>query len=169
MVSSRKRTIDEVSGDGPEEPSLLHHIRNMWQFANLCQWIYIFGKVVKIDERLDTEVSHPDAPYLSRDLDLTLPATAGDRDRMPKTRLSCPPRDWPRAPQKPILSPWPYVRRDPIATIIMRRLTQPQARVVRRVHKEAVCLQSSRKTQPLRHRRGAGQICSLRCRHKGIP
>lgn len=57
MVSSRKRNIDEVSGDGPEEPSLLHQLRNMWQFANLCQWIYIFGKVVKIDDRYDTEAS----------------------------------------------------------------------------------------------------------------
>ncbi|KAH6685211.1 hypothetical protein F5X68DRAFT_170775 [Plectosphaerella plurivora] len=57
MVSSRKRTIDEVTDNGSESEghSLLHRIRNMWQFANLCQWVYIFGKIVKIDDRFDTE------------------------------------------------------------------------------------------------------------------
>ncbi|EGX90260.1 PHD finger domain protein [Cordyceps militaris CM01] len=27
----------------------------MWEFANLCQWIYIFGKAAKIDESLEIE------------------------------------------------------------------------------------------------------------------
>ncbi|PHH84300.1 hypothetical protein CDD83_2178 [Cordyceps sp. RAO-2017] len=27
----------------------------MWQFANLCQWIYIFGRAAKIDESIDVE------------------------------------------------------------------------------------------------------------------
>ena len=40
----------------PKEPSLLERVRNMWQFANLVQWIFIFGRVVKIDESLDIEV-----------------------------------------------------------------------------------------------------------------
>lgn len=35
---------------------LLQRIRHMWQFANLCQWIYIFGKAAKIDESLEIEV-----------------------------------------------------------------------------------------------------------------
>ncbi|KAL9941691.1 hypothetical protein ACHAO5_008741, partial [Verticillium nonalfalfae] len=57
MVSGSKRAIHEVSGDivADEDVPLLHRIRNMWQFANLCQWIYLFGKVVKLDDRLDTE------------------------------------------------------------------------------------------------------------------
>lgn len=44
---------DEVSGTAS---SLLQQIRNMWEFANLCQWIYIFGKAAKIDEALEIEV-----------------------------------------------------------------------------------------------------------------
>jgi hypothetical protein len=28
----------------------------MWEFANLVQWMFIFGRVVKIDENLDIEV-----------------------------------------------------------------------------------------------------------------
>ncbi|KAG6002818.1 hypothetical protein E4U54_000784 [Claviceps lovelessii] len=27
----------------------------MWQFANLCQWIYIFGKAVQIDASIDVK------------------------------------------------------------------------------------------------------------------
>jgi hypothetical protein len=41
----------------PKERSLLDRIRNMWEFANLAQWIFIFGRAVKIDENLDIEVS----------------------------------------------------------------------------------------------------------------
>ncbi|KAL0936640.1 PHD-finger domain-containing protein [Colletotrichum truncatum] len=57
-------------------PSLLHRIRNQWQFANLCQWIYLFGKVVKIDDNLDTEdieaeCLKPNAPIL-QDIGLAL-------------------------------------------------------------------------------------------------
>jgi hypothetical protein len=40
----------------PKERGLLERIRNMWEFANLVQWIFIFGKTVKIDENLDIEV-----------------------------------------------------------------------------------------------------------------
>lgn len=57
-MSSRKRpfqAVDDAAGDGT--PSLLHRIRNMWQFANLCQWIYTFGKAAKIDESIDIEVA----------------------------------------------------------------------------------------------------------------
>ncbi|KAF9869813.1 PHD-finger domain-containing protein [Colletotrichum karsti] len=75
MVSSRKRTIQETD-DHLEEPTLLHRIRNQWQFANLCQWIYLFGKVVKIDDSLDTEdieteCLKPNAPVL-QDIGLAL-------------------------------------------------------------------------------------------------
>ena len=41
----------------PAERSMIERIRNMWEFANLAQWIFIFGKAVKIDENLDIEVS----------------------------------------------------------------------------------------------------------------
>jgi hypothetical protein len=58
MVSSRKRGRLEMEAiDPPKERSLLDRIRNMWEFANLAQWIFIFGRAVKIDENLDVEVS----------------------------------------------------------------------------------------------------------------
>ncbi|KAK7908084.1 reticulocyte-binding protein 2 a [Apiospora marii] len=70
MVSSRKRTRRDAepeadspapaappaNSDQSQETSLLHRIRNMWQFANLFQWIYLFGKVVKIDDSIDIDV-----------------------------------------------------------------------------------------------------------------
>ena len=58
MVSSRKRGRQEMEAvEPPKERSLLDRIRNMWEFANLAQWIFIFGRAVKIDENLDVEVS----------------------------------------------------------------------------------------------------------------
>ncbi|RFN42966.1 hypothetical protein FIE12Z_12675 [Fusarium flagelliforme] len=55
-MPSRKRSLAAADGeDGENELSLQHRIRNMWQFANLCQWIYIFGKAAKIDEAIDVE------------------------------------------------------------------------------------------------------------------
>jgi len=60
MVSSRKRGRQEMeSVEPPKEPSLLERIRNMWEFANLAQWIFTFGRAVKIDENLDIEVRLP--------------------------------------------------------------------------------------------------------------
>lgn len=35
---------------------MLHRIRNMWQFANLFQFILLFGKALKVDDTLDIEV-----------------------------------------------------------------------------------------------------------------
>ncbi|KAI2616588.1 hypothetical protein GGR54DRAFT_232955 [Hypoxylon sp. NC1633] len=60
MVSSRKRALRDVdpepdNQEPSKELSLLRRIRNTWQFANLFQWIYLFGKVVKIDDNLDIE------------------------------------------------------------------------------------------------------------------
>ncbi|KAJ0311831.1 hypothetical protein COL516b_000891 [Colletotrichum fioriniae] len=76
MVSSRKRTLQETENGSKEEDSLLLRLRNQWQFANLCQWIYLFGKVVKIDDNLDTEdieaeCLKPNAPVL-QDIGLAL-------------------------------------------------------------------------------------------------
>ena len=54
---ARKRAYEEMeSSECSFEPSLLVKIRNTWEFANLMQYIYIFGKAVKIDEDLDIEV-----------------------------------------------------------------------------------------------------------------
>lgn len=40
-----------------EEPGLLHRLRNCWEFANLMQYISMFGKVMKIDENFGIEVN----------------------------------------------------------------------------------------------------------------
>ncbi|CBF75649.1 hypothetical protein AN3668.2 [Aspergillus nidulans FGSC A4] len=58
---SRKRTRSEA--DAPpeqteqphEEPGLLTKLRNSWEFANLMQYIAIFGKLMKIDEDFGIE------------------------------------------------------------------------------------------------------------------
>lgn len=55
IMPSRKRPIEAV--DEPVEDELLTKIRGMWQFANLCQWIYTFGKAAKIDDAIDVDVS----------------------------------------------------------------------------------------------------------------
>jgi hypothetical protein len=57
VSSSRKRGRQEMEAvEPPKERSLLDRIRNMWEFANLAQWLFIFGRAVKIDENLDIEV-----------------------------------------------------------------------------------------------------------------
>lgn len=40
----------------PQDESMLTKLRNMWEFSNLMQYIFIFGKAVKIDEDFDIEV-----------------------------------------------------------------------------------------------------------------
>ncbi|KAJ3575927.1 hypothetical protein NPX13_g3868 [Xylaria arbuscula] len=60
MVSSRKRALRDIESDqdtrqSPLESGPLQRIRNLWQFANLFQWIYLFGRVVKIDESIDID------------------------------------------------------------------------------------------------------------------
>lgn len=58
-----KRTRDEAELDIPterelptEQAELRTKLRNMWEFASLMQYIYLFGSVVKIDDNLDIEV-----------------------------------------------------------------------------------------------------------------
>ncbi|KAL2423402.1 hypothetical protein ABEF95_008175 [Exophiala dermatitidis] len=55
----RKRTRDEMEASPPEEkkqdPGLLQRIRNMWEFASVMQYIFMFGKAVKIDDDFDIE------------------------------------------------------------------------------------------------------------------
>ena len=55
-MPSRKRASEALGDERPDE-SPLKQIRGMWQFANLCQWIYTFGKAAKIDESIDIEAS----------------------------------------------------------------------------------------------------------------
>ena len=59
-MGSRKRGRDEMEASEPApEPSMLDKLRNMWEFANLMQYIFIFGRAVKIDEDLTIEVLPP--------------------------------------------------------------------------------------------------------------
>ncbi|KAJ9606853.1 hypothetical protein H2200_008863 [Cladophialophora chaetospira] len=56
----RKRTRDEMEArsepeEKKQEPSLLQRTRNMWEFASVMQFIFTFGKAVKIDEDFDIE------------------------------------------------------------------------------------------------------------------
>lgn len=55
----RKRTHDEMVAPEPptevREDSLTYKLRNMWEFANVYEYICIFGKAVKVD-KLDIEV-----------------------------------------------------------------------------------------------------------------
>lgn len=60
-MPSRKRSLREAES-APSEPeqrnehSLIQKLRNSFYFANLYQWICIFGKVVKVDDNLDIAV-----------------------------------------------------------------------------------------------------------------
>ena len=57
---SRKRGREEMESSEPAtETSLLGQLRNMWEFSNLMQYIFIFGKAVKIDEDFTIEVIPP--------------------------------------------------------------------------------------------------------------
>jgi cytochrome c oxidase assembly factor CtaG len=62
----RKRSHSEMATSEPpqvqKEQSTLHKIRNMWEFASVMQYIYIFGKVVKVDEDFDIEVRNTSFP-----------------------------------------------------------------------------------------------------------
>ena len=56
-MPARKRAASELETDEHvEAPSTLRQLRDMWQFANLAQYIAIFGDAVKIDKDFDMEV-----------------------------------------------------------------------------------------------------------------
>jgi hypothetical protein len=56
-MPARKRARDEMEvEEAVEQPSTLKRLRNMWQFANLAQYISLFGDAVKIDKDFDIEV-----------------------------------------------------------------------------------------------------------------
>ncbi|KAJ4296781.1 hypothetical protein N0V90_006829 [Kalmusia sp. IMI 367209] len=62
---ARKRGRDEMEVEAPvEEPTMLQKLRNMWQFANLAQYISLFKGALKINEdfgieELETECLMP--------------------------------------------------------------------------------------------------------------
>lgn len=59
-MGSRKRGRDEMESSEPApEQNLLDRIRSTWEFANIMQYIFIFGKAVKINEDLTIEVYYP--------------------------------------------------------------------------------------------------------------
>lgn len=43
------------ANESAQELSMLEKLRNMWEFANLMQYIFLFGRVVKIDENFVIE------------------------------------------------------------------------------------------------------------------
>ena len=60
MPAARKRSLQELETHNAQsagQPSMLQRIRNMWQFANLYQFILLFGPALKVDDNLDIEVS----------------------------------------------------------------------------------------------------------------
>ena len=62
MVSRKRGRAEMESSEPAPDMSLLTRLRNMWEFANIMQYIFIFGKAVKIDEDFDIEVHRPRAP-----------------------------------------------------------------------------------------------------------
>ena len=73
-MAPRKRGRAEMkASESVQLPSLLARLRNTWEFANIMQYIYIFGKVVKIDDDFDIEARTssvlslpPSAPQMSQ-------------------------------------------------------------------------------------------------------
>jgi hypothetical protein len=56
-MPARKRARDEMEVDeAAEQSGPLQRLRNMWQFANLAQYISLFGDAVKIERDFDIEV-----------------------------------------------------------------------------------------------------------------
>jgi hypothetical protein len=54
---ARKRGRDEMeSEEQAEEPSMLQKLRNMWQFANLAQYLFFFKGALRIDDDFGIEV-----------------------------------------------------------------------------------------------------------------
>ena len=59
-MPSRKRGRAEMESSEPvqlpQDETMLTKLRNMWEFSNLMQYIFIFGRAVKIDGDFDIEV-----------------------------------------------------------------------------------------------------------------
>ena len=59
MVSRKRDRAEMESSEPTTEPSILTRLRDMWEFSNLMQYIFIFGKAVKIDDEFTIEVDPP--------------------------------------------------------------------------------------------------------------
>lgn len=59
MVSRKRDRAEMESSELTADDDLLDRLRNMWEFSNLMQYIFIFGKAVKIDEDFTIEVQLP--------------------------------------------------------------------------------------------------------------
>ena len=59
MPSRKRASADMEAAPVPAQPSLLTRLRNMWEFANIMQFIFLFGRVVKVDNDFDINVSAP--------------------------------------------------------------------------------------------------------------
>jgi hypothetical protein len=72
-MAARKRARDEMdeAETHGDEPSTLHRLRNMWQFANLGQFLVLFGDAIKVDKDFDIEV-RSFAPGVSVDAPKTI-------------------------------------------------------------------------------------------------
>lgn len=46
-----------VAAPAPKVNDTLTRLRNMWEFAAFMQYLFLFGKVVKVDEDFDMDVS----------------------------------------------------------------------------------------------------------------
>lgn len=55
-VAELDHTLEPVAAVPAEEQAILSRLRNMWEFASLMQYIFLFGHVVKIDDDFDIEV-----------------------------------------------------------------------------------------------------------------
>ena len=81
------------SSEPVQDDTMLIKLRNMWEFANLMQYIFIFGRVVKIDEDFTIEVlltcnvirlraTNTKPPILLDQFIIELTPFVGFRDRM---------------------------------------------------------------------------------------
>jgi hypothetical protein len=72
-----KRTHEEAELDiflepevqPPQDVETLTKLRNMWEFASLMQYIFLFGQAVKIDDDLDIEVYSLHHPSMMQYMD----------------------------------------------------------------------------------------------------
>lgn len=48
---------DDTPAPAVQPPSTLQRVRNMWEFASLLQYLFLFGKAIKAEE-WDIEVPH---------------------------------------------------------------------------------------------------------------
>ena len=82
-----------------DEPTVLDSLRNMWEFANLAQFIFLFGRVFKIDENIGIEVHL--MPYHSFHSLTCLPGT---RDGLSRSTVYTSAGDWSCPPQIRIIA-----------------------------------------------------------------